>query len=442
MHFSSGNKWIPTPIRFSVNVVFDVSVFGSANRWPAARAGVFRVVDSLARELSSRTDCNFACTAVENDLYYHAAQFMERDLDLCRHQPRQSKTGTRVWAAYRRANSEWQRHAGAKRFLWRTLRRQLQLTTQFFIAADRDRNLIRKCDVFHSPYHGIPDWLRRQSRAAKFITVHVLIPILHPEFFVIPPGTQHEIDRLVKAIKQDDWVVCVSQNTKDDLCNFRKDLDPNRVFVTPLGVSKTFLPCMDAMKIEAVRQKYQIPAGPYFASVCTLEPRKNLPHLVGCFADAVKTERLSDVNLVLVGSRGWKFDGIFNHLQELPSDIRNRIILPGRVDEEDMSPLYSGAVAFVYPSLYEGFGLPPLEAMKCGTPVITSNRSSLPEVVGDAGVQIDPQDKDALSAAMVELYRNTSLRHELSVKALEWSSRFTWTRCADETVRAYRASKN
>jgi glycosyltransferase involved in cell wall biosynthesis len=120
--------------------------------------------------------------------------------------------------------------------------------------------------------------------------------------------------------------------------------------------------------------------------------------------------------------------------------VRDRIVMTGYVAEDDLAPLYSGALAFVYPSLYEGFGLPPLEAMQCGTPVITSNTSSLPEVVGDAGIMVDPLDQDALCDALSRVHGSAALRRELSRRSLARARQFSWERCIDQTLAAYRTA--
>ena len=134
-----------------------------------------------------------------------------------------------------------------------------------------------------------------------------------------------------------------------------------------------------------------------------------------------------------------------NHLyKEIFSDpiLKNRIVFTGFIPDKYLSAIYSGALAFIYPSLYEGFGLPPLEAMQCGTPVITSNTSSLPEVVGDAGIMINPKDGDALCQAMIDIVKNNKLRNHLSKKGIERTKLFSWKKCADETIKAYRSALN
>jgi len=151
----------------------------------------------------------------------------------------------------------------------------------------------------------------------------------------------------------------------------------------------------------------------------------------------VREHKIAELNLVLVGTKGWQYDKIFQQAGELVG-LSHRIIFTGFIPDEDLVPLYSGAMGFVYMSLYEGFGLPVLESMQCGTPVITSNNSSLPEVVGGAGIMLDAKDEDGLCHAMYQLYSNKSLREMLRTRALERAKQFSWTRCARETLAGYR----
>jgi glycosyltransferase involved in cell wall biosynthesis len=151
----------------------------------------------------------------------------------------------------------------------------------------------------------------------------------------------------------------------------------------------------------------------------------------------VQQENLPDLSLVLVGTKGWNYEKIFEEILAKP-EIRDRIIVTGYADDEDLAAIYSGASVFVYPSFYEGFGLPPLEAMQCGVPVITSNTSSLPEVVGDAGIMVTPADADALCQAMLKICSDQALHQSLSVKALQRAQQFSWNACLEKTIGAYR----
>jgi glycosyltransferase involved in cell wall biosynthesis len=170
--------------------------------------------------------------------------------------------------------------------------------------------------------------------------------------------------------------------------------------------------------------------------VNTLEPRKNTERVVRAFTRLVREQRDDDLMLVLVGAEGWLRDGITAALADA-GPVRARIIVTGYVSDHDMAPLYSGALGFVYPSLYEGFGLPVLEAMQCGTPVITSNTSSLPEVVAGAATMVAPTDPDGLCQAMHRLATDGALRATLSAKGRERAALFTWDRCTQQVLSGY-----
>src|SRR5947209_82132 len=236
-----------------------------------------------------------------------------------------------------------------------------------------------------------------------------------------------------------DWILCISEATKKELCDYLK-FDPARVFITYLAAStELFYPCRDVSKIRATLARYKIPDVPYILSLNTLEPRKNIDHAIRCFARLVREQHLRDLNFVLVGPKGWDYGKVFDAIAENDS-VKDRIIVTGYVADEDLAPLYSGALVFVYPSFYEGFGLPPLEAMQCGVPVITSDTSSLPEVVGGAGVMLNPTDADGLCQAILEIYDRPSLRAQMSLASIEQARRFTWQRCTQQTIEAYRTA--
>ena len=201
-----------------------------------------------------------------------------------------------------------------------------------------------------------------------------------------------------------------------------------------MGSAKIFL-CLLNHKEQSLKKKYGIPDAPYILSLCTLEPRKNIDQIIRAFAKLVNESQIQELNLVLVGPKGWMFDKIFDAIAT-NTTVKNKIFITGFIPDEDLASIYSEAMMFVYPSFYEGFGLPPLEAMQCGTPVITSNVSSLPEVVGDAGIMVSPRDLDELCQAMLTVYKNPSLRQEMSEKSLHRASKFSWSRCALETAEA------
>jgi glycosyltransferase involved in cell wall biosynthesis len=166
-------------------------------------------------------------------------------------------------------------------------------------------------------------------------------------------------------------------------------------------------------------------------SLGTIQPRKNYAALMEAFS--ALPER--DVTLVIVGGKGWLYEDVFKAASG--PDIQDRVLFPGFVDDADLPAFYNLAEFFVFPSLYEGFGLPPLEAMACGTPVITANNSSLPEVVGDAGLLVDAQDTDAIRDAMRQLLADSTLGKTLTERGLRRAREFTWTRAAESLLNTY-----
>ena len=428
-----------------MNVVYDISVFGAVEIYPSGRSGIYRYVENLARVLIDSGRCSIEFSAFEGYLHentlkhlHASAEYRNAYLPRLSHSQAQYALTCRI----NRLNECIPASSGIKKAGLKSARKLSYLCRKLFAPDSGIETKLENADVFHSPYYAIPQRVRNYKKMKPFLSVMDLIPVLHPEFFPLPPdGSNHHLKTIVDGIKREDWVTCISQSTKDDLCNYRKDLDPRRVFVTHLGASKWFYPSTDSRAIAVVRTKLKIPAGRYVLSVCTLEPRKNLAHLIRCFARLVQQEQLPDLHLVLVGNLGWKYESIFAALTAAEG-LRERIIITGYVADEDMAALYSNALFFVYPSLYEGFGLPLLEAMQCGVPVITSNTSSLPEVVDDAGIMVDPQDEDGLCAAMLQLASDGGLRAELARKSLEQAKRFSWTKCAEQTLNAYEAAVN
>lgn len=289
--------------------------------------------------------------------------------------------------------------------------------------------------VYHSVFFPLPEAIRQASTLHKVVTIHDMIPLLHPEWF---KQTEDTVRQTIASIPEDGHVITVSQATKDDFCNYT-GIDPDRVTPILLAASpELFYPETRTERIETVRKEFGLGEQPYLLSVATLEPRKNIDHLIRSFVRLINSGELPDeVNLVLVGTKGWLFDSIMQELEHNES-IRSRIIVTGFVPDEHMAALYSGALAFIYPSLYEGFGLPPLEAMQCGLPVITSNVSSLPEVVGDAAIQVEPTDADALCQAILTVVNDIDVRQQMAVRSAARAKLFSRERFVQEHIDLYK----
>jgi glycosyltransferase involved in cell wall biosynthesis len=265
------------------------------------------------------------------------------------------------------------------------------------------------------------------------VTVHDLAFRRFPE--TAPHSTRAWLGRIERTLARATRIIAVSESTRRDLVELY-GVEPARVPVIPLGVDRSVFRPQSEEAVRAVRTRFGID-GPYILSVGGIEPRKNLPNLVRAAAGV-----RGDVTLVVAGAAvGWNPEGtalLRGALDSLPAEVRRRVVQTGYVSEPEKVALMSGAEALVYPSLYEGFGLPLLEAMACGTPVVTSDRSSLPEVAGQAAVFVDPDDPEAITAGIDRVLSDARLRTRLREAGGERAARFTWEETARKTAAVLR----
>jgi len=264
--------------------------------------------------------------------------------------------------------------------------------------------------------------------ARMVVSLHDIAYERYPQFFTPDFVTKLRI-RVPATLRRASAVLTLSEFSRQDIMR-RYCVPPEKVVVTPLAADPIYAPVHDATRLDEVRLHYGTGES-FILCVGDLQPRKNLKTLIAAYirlrqADAIRHK------LVLVGRAAWLFDDIFAAARD--SRYAGDIVFTGYVPNEDLAALYSAAELFVYPSLFEGFGLPLLEAMACGTPVVTSNTSSLPEVVGDAGVMVDPLDVEGLASAISLVLENAMLRTQLVTQGLERAATFTWTDTA-RTIR-------
>jgi len=284
---------------------------------------------------------------------------------------------------------------------------------------------LRPPDVLFVPAHVLPLVHPRSS----VVTVHDLGYLAYPEAHTA--FARLYLDRSTAwNARRAAAVLADSAATKADLVR-AYGARPEKIHVVHLGRDETLHRVTDPRLVTPVRRRYGL-ADRYLLYVGTLQPRKNLQRVVGAFARIAGQAGVSDVQLVLAGKRGWMYDQLFDQVER--SGLAGRVVFPGYVPDEDLPALFSAAAGFVYPSLFEGFGLPVLEAGGCGVPVITSNTSSLPEVAGDAALLVDPHDVDAIADAMMRVLTDEALRAELARRGLENVKRFSWEKCARETL--------
>ena len=290
--------------------------------------------------------------------------------------------------------------------------------------------LRRPPDVLFIPAHVLPLGAPLARRTRAVVTIHDLGYLRFPEAHTRAQRLYLRLSTVWSA-RAAQRIIAVSGATRDDLVRLAR-VPPEKIAVVHHGLSERFHllggPPAAAERAQRVRA---IVGGdePYFLYVGTIQPRKNLARLIDAFAGS----GAGGARLVIAGKRGWLAEGIERRAAEL--DVSGRVRLAGYVPDDDLPALMAGALAFVFPSLYEGFGMPVLEAMACGAPVLTSCTSSLPEVAGDAALLVDPEDSRALAAALGRLASEPELRADLRRRGLARAARFTWDRCAEETLR-------
>lgn len=280
-------------------------------------------------------------------------------------------------------------------------------------------------DLFHAPDFILPP-VKRGTRT--ILTVHDLSFVHEPES-MMPRMSTYLNTWVLQSVRQADHVIADSQATRQDLIDFYQT-PPQKITVLYPGVSPEFRPIQDADKLTAIRRKYNLGEQPFILSVSTIQPRKNYRRLVQAFAQID-----IDVSLVIAGGKGWHYEEIFKEVTQ--QGLEERVHFPGFIADDDLPALYNAATIFIYPSLYEGFGLPALEAMACGTPVIASNQSSLPEVVGEAGILVNPRDVGAIAEAISRLLVDSELRQRLSEAGLAQAAKFTWPEMGMKLVKLY-----
>lgn len=279
-------------------------------------------------------------------------------------------------------------------------------------------------DLFYSPDFVLPP----QLRGRRVVTVHDLAYLVYPQCAV--PTLGWYLHRAVpRSVARADLVLADSQSSRQDVIRLL-GVPPARVRVVPLGVDPAYRPLADRSLLEEVRARYGLPER-FLLCVGTIEPRKNLPRLMEALAGLPEAERLP---LVVAGKPGWLYEESFTSVARF--GLGKWVHFLGFVPESDLPPLYNLATALAYPSLYEGFGLPPLEAMACGTPVLTSRASSLPEVVDEAAVLVEPQEAASIREGLRTILRDGALRERLRAAGLERARAFTWDRAAEELLRA------
>ena len=284
-------------------------------------------------------------------------------------------------------------------------------------------------DLLHATDFVLPPSKARR----KLLTIHDLAFLFYPDAAM--PSLHRYLNVVVpRSVRRADALIADSQHTAQDL-NEQWQVPLERITVVQGAVDHAhFRPVSDSQQLAEVRQRYRLGERPYILALSRLEPRKNFVRLIEAFA-AARAEAQLPHRLVIGGRKGWLYESIFARVQEL--GLAEDVLFPGFVAEADLPALYSGAAFFAYPSLYEGFGLPIVEAMACGAPVLTSDNSCLPEAGGPGALYVRAEDVDSIAQGIVRLATDAALAAQLTAAGREHAAHFTWERSAQQLLSAY-----
>ena len=286
-------------------------------------------------------------------------------------------------------------------------------------------------DVCFSAANSVPEYIRSFKPEKIYTVLYDVIPLVLKGYYERSEGNEWFF-KLVKSLNSEDYYFTISDYTKGDFLKYAPQIDSRKMQTVYLGCNIEYNVSKQEDIIK-VKEKYGIPQDKkYLFSLCTIEPRKNLIRIVKTYIDFVKKHNIDDLIFVMGGGNYDAFKNEFDKI--IKGENTDKIYQIGYVDDEDLPALYSGAEWFTFTSQYEGFGLPVLEAMKCGCPVITSNNSSLPEVIGDAGIMIDYDSDEQHIEAYEKYYYDENLRKENSQKGMERAKMFTWEKTAEKML--------
>jgi len=291
----------------------------------------------------------------------------------------------------------------------------------------------KHAEIYLSPYNAIPQNILEQEHIKKIYILHDVIPLVLPGYF---GGIEFNI--ILNTLNRNLYCFCVSQSCKNDFLKYCGDkLDSNKMFVTYNATNNNYVPNYDKQELAQSLKKYNVEhnlSDKYLFSLCTLEPRKNLPFTISCFFKFIKKHNIQDLYFYLGGGTRRRFKSVITKILEEAGDFKHKIKLLGYIEDQDLNLLYSNSLFFTFLSQYEGFGMPPLEAMQAGTPVITSNNSSLPEVVGDAAISLTYNDEAAVIKAFEDFYFNEDMRKDYIARGLERTKMFSWEKCVGRMI--------
>ena len=412
-----------------IKILYDANILCNGITKNAGRSGIFFTAYNILNELIKRDDV-YLTLFINSQFYNNALEMLDKEFPYNDFKILTDYTNL----YYIRLKERREQLKKEKKNVQKFFLQLYMLPFSFFYKKISKKNTIKilnkyHFDVFFSPMYKLPDKLK----CKKYIILYDLIPKIFSEYAAISWKKGTWFYDLCQSLNKNDYYFAISNYTREDFLKHYPAINPKHITTTLLACDEKFKPA-DMETIVKAKRKYNIPDKKYVFSLCTLEPRKNLIRAVKTFIEFIKKNNIDDMYFVLGGGHWEMFiDKLKQEISDL-GEYQDKIIRAGYIDDEDLAPLYSGAEWFVYTSMYEGFGLPPLEAMASGCPVITSNNSSLPEVVGDAGIMIDWDNDEQHIQAYEKYYFNPELREQNRQKGLERARQFSWEKCVNQMV--------
>ena len=408
-----------------INVLYDATVVCNILKKNSFRSGIFFVAYNVLLELLKRNEFNIYLYADdEGKLEYLIKNYQE--FSSCKIYKFSFCQNFYRYLSYKKIDSRLKSKTFLIRWLWEILAFLLKffdnIQKKYFVK-------IKDIDVYFSPMKAVPKFIEKNKLIKKYTILHDTIPLINDYRNNVGHKWYYN---LINSINSCDKYFANSIYTKQDFIEYVPKINPENITVIPLSTGREYVKISDINYINLVKNKYGIPLDKkYIFSLCNLDPRKNLIFSIKNFLKFIEKNHLDNFIFVLGGACWKDFENILNENIENLGDKKDKILKIGYVDDEDMSALYSGAEIFLFPSLYEGFGIPVLEAMKCGLPVICSNTTSLPEVIGDCGIKINPYSDSEMLSAMEKMYFDKDFREKCIAKGLERAKLFTWEKCVD-----------
>jgi glycosyltransferase involved in cell wall biosynthesis len=419
----------------ALRVLYDISALGVGHIAVHGRAGSHRVDRQMVDMLAASTECELLFCANQSSLAWQGCADYLRDHPALAHVPLVAPPSSWLARGLRAAVVTAHRRLKVRR-AGRALP-GLVRSGGALVDARVHRSVVDATppvDVLHSSTTPLPPRARGRRGPRRFVSIYDLRASR-------PDATPHEIaheQALLASVRDGDRIMTSSASTRRDLIA-TGIASPDRIALVPLAADATlFHPAdpADGAADRLIRGRLAVPSTAYVLLLDAPQPRKNVGRAIAAFAALVQQQHIAGLDLVLAG--GHATPERVAAIEAGHPVLRGRVTSTGYVSDRELAALYRGAVWFLYPSLYEGFGLPPLEAMQCGTPVVTADTSSLPEVVGDAGIMVDPLDVDAFAAAMLALWSDEPARAGARARGLAHARRFSWADTLAATLDAYR----